>query len=82
MIKINTINKNTKNELIPIKNANTYKKNVNNNEYNLKNQIFDPSKSSPPNDFISKLKKRLICYDFISLSSDFSEIKCNNFVNA
>ena len=65
MIKINFI----KSEIIPIKN----------NEYILKNHNFDPSKSSPPNDFINKLKKRLKCYDFISVSSD---IKCNNLVNA
>jgi hypothetical protein len=78
MIKSNIINKNTKSEMILIKPSNTYK----NNEYNLKNQIIDPSKSSPPNNFINKLKKRLICYDFVSLSSDFSEIKCNSLVNA
>ena len=75
MIRYNVI----KSELIPIKNTNTNTyKNTKNNEYTLKNHNFDPSKSSPPNDFMSKLKKRLTFYDFISISS---EIKCNSLVN-
>lgn len=42
---------------IPIKNLNT-----NTNEYSLKQNMFDPSKSSPPNEFMIKLKKRVSVY--------------------
>jgi hypothetical protein len=40
---------------IPIAHKNT---NLN-NQYSLKNQIFDPFKNSPPNEFIRKLKIRM-----------------------
>ena len=33
------------------------------NEYSLNNSFFDPSKSSPPNDFLLKLKLRMNQYD-------------------
>jgi hypothetical protein len=32
-------------------------------EYSLKQNFFDPSKSSPPNDFMLKLKLRMSFYD-------------------
>jgi hypothetical protein len=55
--------------IIPIP-QNTFRKNVNihhfeNNhtQYSLKQNFFDPSKSSPPNDFMSKLQTRLSVYD-------------------
>lgn len=31
-------------------------------EYSLKQNVFDPSKSSPPNDFMMKLKLRMSIY--------------------
>lgn len=31
-------------------------------EYSLKQNVFDPSKSSPPNDFMLKLKLRMSIY--------------------
>jgi len=34
-------------------------------EYSLKQSFFDPSKSSPPNDFLIKLKIRLSKYNTI-----------------
>jgi len=38
--------------------------NVNNiGEYSLKENFFDPSKSSPPNDFMIKLQMRLSSYN-------------------
>ena len=40
------------------------------NEYSLNNSFFDPSKSSPPNDFLLKLKLRMNQYD-----------SCNNVDN-
>ena len=33
------------------------------NEYSLNQNIFDPSKSSPPNEFMLKLKLRMSFYD-------------------
>ena len=32
-------------------------------EYSLKQNVFDPSKSSPPNDFMLKLKLRMSIYN-------------------
>ena len=32
-------------------------------EYSLTQNIFDPSKSSPPNEFMLKLKQRMAHYD-------------------
>ncbi len=44
------------------------------NEYSLKQNFFDPSKSSPPNDFMSKLKNRMSAYEsFINFDNDDSE---------
>jgi hypothetical protein len=37
----------------------------NKNQYSLKQNLFDPTKSSPPNDFMIKLYSRLIHYDNI-----------------
>jgi len=33
------------------------------NEYSLKQNVFDPSKSSPPNDFMLKLQLRMSIYN-------------------
>jgi hypothetical protein len=42
------------------KNLNVFKKiKFNELDYELTNNIFDPTKSSPPNDFMIKLKKRI-----------------------
>ena len=38
-------------------------------EIGLKQNFFDPSKNSPPNNFVSKLKTRMTSYYTISLSS-------------
>jgi hypothetical protein len=32
-------------------------------EYSLKQNVFDPTKSSPPNDFMLKLQLRMAIYD-------------------
>ena len=32
-------------------------------EYSLKQNVFDPSKSSPPNDFMLKLQLRMAIYN-------------------
>jgi hypothetical protein len=51
--------------IIPInKKLNTYTKSDSpKGEYSLKQNFFDPSKSSPPNDFILKLHMRMNVYN-------------------
>jgi hypothetical protein len=44
-------------------------------EYSLKQNFFDPSKSSPPNDFMEKLQKRLSVYN--SNKSNTTMLYCN-----
>jgi hypothetical protein len=39
------------------------------NEYSLKENFFDPSKSSPPNEFMKKLQQRMSVYNSLSYSS-------------
>lgn len=48
---------------VPIKRVNSYESKSNNN-------IFDPSKSSPPNEFMIKLYKRM---NYWNNSTNFSE---------
>lgn len=58
--------------------------NNNNKQYSLNENIFDPSKFSPPNCFIHKLKFRINNMSFISVISkemDKVEENCNNFSN-
>jgi hypothetical protein len=43
------------------------------NEYSLNNSFFDPSKSSPPNDFLLKLQLRMNQYN------SFNNV--DNFIN-
>jgi hypothetical protein len=52
---------------IPIKkNLSTLMKIENSkDEYSLNQNFFDPSKSSPPNDFINKLKIRMNVYNYL-----------------
>jgi hypothetical protein len=52
-----------------MKSNNIYKKET---SYDLKQNCFDPSKSSPPNRFMLKLHQRMYNYDF-------TEIKDFNF---
>jgi hypothetical protein len=56
--KVNTTQE--KSKIIPIlKNLSPSSK----KEYSLNHSFFDPCKSSPPNDFMLKLEKRLQCYN-------------------
>jgi hypothetical protein len=51
------------------------------NEYSLKENFFDPSKSSPPNEFMKKLQQRMNIYNSYSPSAlpvSFSFIKEDN----
>jgi len=53
---------------IPIsKTSHTYKKNNLEEKYNydLNNNNFDPTKSSPPNDFLIKLQKRMKMFEIL-----------------
>ena len=42
------------------------------NEYSLKQHFFDPSKSSPPNDFMLKLQLRMSHYNSFSNADNFT----------
>jgi hypothetical protein len=49
-----------KNNSMPIKIKNTLTENT---QYDLKQNLFDPTKSSPPNSFMLKLYTRMIEYE-------------------
>jgi len=55
---------NERSPIIPIKQnfTNDMKLNSPKAEYSLKQTFFDPSKSSPPNDFLIKLQMRMNMY--------------------
>ena len=57
--------------LIPIKqNLNTSIKDLSpKGEYSLKQFFFDPTKSSPPDDFMNKLRKRMSVYNTTSYTT-------------
>ena len=58
--KTNIIPINKKNENLSIKSNQNKNQNQNKNkEYSLKQNFFDPSKSSPPNNFMIKLYMRV-----------------------
>ena len=51
------------------KNNNTCKNNV---QYSLNHSFFDPSHSSPPNDFMEKLHLRMSVYNSLIKDDNFS----------
>jgi hypothetical protein len=56
--------------MIPIEKNSHIKNKYSNCEriaYGLKQNCFDPSKSSPPNDFMTKLRQRMTLYESESL---------------
>lgn len=55
---------------IPQKPSTQNKKTLKAIDYDLNKNIFDPTKSSPPNDFLLKLQKRMKMYEIIE---DFSQ---------
>ena len=64
----------SKNIPIPQHSPTNKKVNFRENEYSLNNSFFDPSKSSPPNDFMLKLQLRMSLYDsFINEDNRMSE---------
>ena len=61
--------KHEKNNIIEIvKNSHTLIKEYRNNQYDLKLNFFDPSQSSPPNDFMIKLKIRMNTYESFKIN--------------
>ena len=56
-----TVNKNSSHP-IKIKNENTF---LEKSQYSLKQNLFDPAKSSPPNTFMIKLYARMVQYESI-----------------
>ena len=57
--------------LVPIpKNLSTSSFNSKYVTYSLKQNCFDPSKSSPPNDFMLKLHKRMSIYKSLETNDD------------
>lgn len=48
--------------IIPISPSSPINKNIE-TEYSLKENLFDPSKSSPPNEFMNKLQLRMTIYN-------------------
>jgi hypothetical protein len=58
--------------LINKKNHTEKSENINNYEHSLTQNLFDPTKSSPPNQFIRKLHARICAYNY-------AETKLDNF---
>jgi hypothetical protein len=46
------------------------KENITQGEYSLKENVFDPSKSSPPNEFMIKLHMRMAKYNSSHMKDD------------
>ena len=61
-------------KIIPIKeNLSTQMKDLSpKGEYSLKQNFFDPSKSSPPNEFMIKLQMRMSNYNSVLYTKDDS----------
>lgn len=68
--KRNSIYERSKNIPIPQISPTNKKVEISVNEYGLNKSFFDPSKSSPPNEFLLKLQLRMNTYN-----------SCNNFDN-
>lgn len=69
--KSRVINERESNNIVSTKTTAPIKINSPKAEYSLKQNFFDPLKSSPPNEFLLKLNKRLSIYN----QDMFSHIK-------
>ena len=73
---------NQRSSIIPIKKNLNTQMNVNSpkGEYIRKQNFFDPSKSSPPNEFMLKLHMRVLNYDtkFYNVSDEIKDDSCDN----
>lgn len=54
---------NERSKSVPIKQNSPTDMKYRHNEYSLKQNFFDPSKSSPPNEFMLKLHTRMSLYE-------------------
>ena len=64
-----------KNNSTPIKiNSNTINQSNTLKQYSLEKVLFDPTKSSPPNNFMIKLHKRLTVYNAYHKNVEMFEI--------
>ena len=65
---------NERSNIIPIKQTlSTSMKDLYKSEYSLKQNFFDPSKSSPPNEFMIKLHMRMNMYNkniYVEMNDD------------
>jgi len=68
-----TSNSEAKSKSIPIKNKNTFT--GKNQQYSLKQNLFDPTKSSPPNIFMIKLYSRMVQYESTYKNEDIFDNK-------
>ena len=72
---------NEKSSIIPIKKNLTTPVDINSPkcEYSRKQNFFDPSKSSPPNEFMLKLHMRILNYDtnFYNVSDEIKDDNCD-----
>ena len=74
----NTLIINEKSEIIPIpiiipQNSPTKKNElINYNEYSLKQNFFDPSKASPPNNFLLKLQLRMSYFETLNKADNLT----------
>ena len=73
---------NQRSSIIPIKkNLNTQTdSNSPKGEYRRKQNFFNPSKNSPPNEFMLKLHMRIMNYDttFYNVSDEINDDSCDN----
>ena len=67
------IHERTKAIQIPQKSPTNKKDDFSLNEYSLKQNFFDPSKSSPPNEFMIKLYMRMSHYTPLHIKDDNRE---------
>jgi hypothetical protein len=75
-VAVHFINEKSKNTLLK-QNFITNMKEINSKgEYSLRQNFFDPSKSSPPNDFMEKLQKRMSIYN--TKTQVFQDISIQN----
>ena len=71
---------NERSNIIPIKQSlSTSMKDLYKSEYSIKQNFFDPSKSSPPNDFMIKLHMRMNMYNNVS-HSHYVDMKDDSLV--
>jgi len=62
----------SKNIVIPQNSPTNKKEEIRFSEYSLKQNFFDPSKSSPPNEFMLKLQLRMSVYNSFNKEDNFT----------